>query len=85
MNDHLGTIGLYPNCISWADPFRCDQESSIAIGLVCNGVKDCANGADETYFCHSMACPPPMQRCDYGACVRDLSICGMRQGKSIQS
>lgn len=45
--------------------------------LVCNGLRDCADGTDETTSeCRRVVCQPHFLKCDYGACVRDLAQCG---------
>lgn len=57
-----------------AERFQCDDETTIDGNLLCNGIKDCADGSDEKSFCKYVPCH--LLRCDYGACVLDPSICG---------
>lgn len=59
--------------------FRCTDKTLINASLRCNGIHDCADGSDETEtVCQFDSCLPNELQCDYGACVKDLSICGTK-------
>lgn len=47
---------------------------------LCDGIADCPDASDETtLYCQNLVCPNNEQKCDYGACVNDLSICATGQ------
>lgn len=54
--------------------FRCDNTTCVSIIQVCNGHKDCANGADET-SCASRQCAPFQFRCANKRCVFLSQVC----------
>ena len=54
--------------------FQCDNTTCVSIIQVCNGHKDCANGADET-LCASRQCAPFQFRCANKRCVFLSQVC----------
>ena len=54
--------------------FQCDNATCVSIIQVCNGHKDCANGADET-SCASRQCAPFQFRCANKRCVFLSQVC----------
>ncbi|XP_037943043.1 modular serine protease-like [Teleopsis dalmanni] len=59
-----------------ADQWSCKSGQCINIVQVCDGVKHCSDGSDETFEnCQELSCPDYAFRCAYGGCVRGTSRC----------
>lgn len=51
---------------------------------LCNGLVDCPDGADETAAsCYRTVCASGQQQCDYGACVKNLTECALKNTDCI--
>ncbi|XP_018324255.1 modular serine protease-like isoform X2 [Agrilus planipennis] len=60
--------------------FVCVNGDIIELENVCDGIKHCVDGSDETMkLCFHIICPPSMTRCFYGACIGKEKLC---DGKS---
>lgn len=56
--------------------FRCWQSGHcIDTSLICNQVRDCPAGEDESTFCQPQLCPKSAFRCGHGRCVDKTAVC----------
>lgn len=60
--------------------YKCDDRNIIDLASICNGHPDCPDASDETAaHCMPLICPTNTFKCDYGACVKNVSICSTGQ------
>ncbi|XP_067615434.1 sortilin-related receptor-like isoform X2 [Eurosta solidaginis] len=63
-----------PSCNS--NEMACDNGDCIHMKLLCDGVKNCKDGSDETALkCLNRTCTSSEFQCKYGACVSTRQIC----------
>ncbi|XP_026811097.1 modular serine protease-like [Rhopalosiphum maidis] len=56
--------------------YTCGSGQCIDITSICDGLRDCIDGSDETkVICGSTMCPTYAFKCTYGACINVESIC----------
>lgn len=56
--------------------FRCSSsQQCIDAQLICNQVRDCPAGEDETQVCQVQLCPANTFRCSSGRCIDKTSLC----------
>lgn len=58
----------------------CNDKRIISFQKVCDGRHDCYDSSDESSaHCANFVCPDHYQRCDYGACVRNIAHCNVNR------
>lgn len=60
------------------DEFLCYESANktcIDASLVCNQIRDCPSGEDETSFCQPQICPSNTFRCNHGRCIDANAVC----------
>ncbi|XP_018787873.1 PREDICTED: uncharacterized protein LOC108968343 isoform X1 [Bactrocera latifrons] len=63
-------------CSAERDEWRCKSGGCIAAENLCDGIRHCLDGSDETKAsCKSMQCSFASFRCDYGACISLELLC----------
>ena len=63
-------------CLYYSNYFQCSPAECIKKHLVCNGVYDCVNEADETKeLCQNETCGKRSFQCEYGACISNFNKC----------
>ncbi|XP_053947520.1 low-density lipoprotein receptor-related protein 4-like [Anastrepha ludens] len=56
--------------------WQCQNGECISINVLCDGIKHCPDGSDETRrSCENAICTPLSFRCDYGACIPLIQLC----------
>ncbi|XP_065206833.1 modular serine protease-like [Planococcus citri] len=73
------TQKYYDGCEQWE--FQCKNGKCIANIFVCDGLKDCSDGSDETLNqCQNVTCDEQHFRCHYGACINNkYRLDGLKQ------
>ncbi|CAD6995692.1 unnamed protein product [Ceratitis capitata] len=63
------------NCVGWGQ-MKCWSGQCVNIKDKCNGIRDCADGSDETeVLCGAIPCQIEEFRCGYGACIPLTAKC----------
>ncbi|XP_036326261.1 modular serine protease-like [Rhagoletis pomonella] len=66
--------------VCYENSAHCDNGDCIDQSDLCNGLKDCTDGSDETPArCFGRNCTDSEFQCKYGACIPIKSICDKRQ------
>lgn len=58
------------------DEFRCSSSGHcIDASLICNQVRDCSAGEDESQLCEPQLCPKNTFRCSNNRCIHQAALC----------